>query len=454
MAVPALLLALTASIRFLNGWAGVDLPHFDQGLWLAGQGRSPASTVFGEGLLEDHFGPLMLVFAPLYRLAASPLWLIVGQVVAATAAVWQVARRLLPALGWRRAGLLGSALLVSPPVVGALLWDVHAVVFAVPFTLAGVFAVAEDRPGRGLLFGLLAAALRPDAAYPVLAAYAFLPRGTRKRGAPAGALLVYVALATFLELRLGGGGTGHWTAYYRDLGATPGDALMHPWRALGPLVSADSLTKVLPCLAGGAFLGLRRPALVVPALAAGLPTLLASWSGTERWVYHYGIAPVLLLAVAWIPVYVARPGRTRQLFGAALAVTVFAGPFLPRPADVASVTSIWHSDGQARCIAQGIPGGASVSSLVGPASFLAHRATLYYWPYPFAGIPVLPSIAEPSPERSGGVDYIIRFRADQTPLPPGFVPDAATADLARFRRSTTTGPDPSSCASVPVETGR
>lgn len=454
LAIPTLLLALTASIRFLNGFAGVDLPHFDQGLWLASRGRNPASTVFGEGLLEDHFSPLLLAFTPLYRLLASPIWLIVAQVAAASATVGQIAHRLLPALGWRRAGMVGAALLLSPPVVAALLWDVHAVVFALPFTLAGVYAVAEDRPGRGLLFGLVAAGFRPDAAYAVLAAYVFLPRGVRKRGVPAGALLIYVALATFLEFRLGGRGTGHWAAYYGALGSSPGDALTHPWRVLGQLLSYDSLTKVVPCLIGGAFLALRRPVLMAPALAAGLPTLLSAWGGTDRWFYHYGIAPVLLLAVAWIPVYLEHPGRTRQVFSLALVITILAGPFLPRPPDVVAETAVWRSDGQASCIAEGIPGDATVSSLVRPATFLAHRATLYYWPYPFAGIPVLPTIANPRPELVDGVDYIIRYRADPVPPPPGFVADAATTDLARFRRSGTTGPSPPSCASVPVETGR
>ncbi|MGH9034960.1 MAG: hypothetical protein ACRD0O_04285, partial [Acidimicrobiia bacterium] len=228
----------------------------------------------------------------------------------------------------------------------------------------------------------------------------------------------------------------------------------HPWRVPGQLVSYDSLTKVVPCLVGGAFLALRRPVLMAPALAAGLPTLLATWGGTDRWFYHYGIAPVLLLAVAWIPVYLAHPGRTRQVFAAALVITILAGPLLPRPPDVVAETAVWRSDGQASCIAEGIPGEATVSSLVRPATFLAHRATLYYWPYPFAGIPVLPTIAQPSPELIDGVDYIIRFRADPVPPPPGFVADAATTDLARFRRSGTTGPSPPSCASVPVETGR
>ena len=50
--------------------------------------------------------------------------------VTAWLAVWQISRRLLPSLGTKRAALVGGALLLSPPVAYALLWDAHAVVFA------------------------------------------------------------------------------------------------------------------------------------------------------------------------------------------------------------------------------------------------------------------------------------------------------------------------------------
>lgn len=105
IAVPAVLLGATAVARWLNGFAKADLAHFDQAIWLASRGREPMSTFFGETLLEDHFGPGMLVFAPLYRIVATPVWLILGQVVAAWWAVWLIVRRLGPAVDGGCAGI-------------------------------------------------------------------------------------------------------------------------------------------------------------------------------------------------------------------------------------------------------------------------------------------------------------------------------------------------------------
>ena len=79
LALPAILITLTAVARYLFGRGAIDLVVFDQGLWLASRGIKPMVSVIGESLLEDHFGPGLFVFTALYRIVASPLWLVVAQ---------------------------------------------------------------------------------------------------------------------------------------------------------------------------------------------------------------------------------------------------------------------------------------------------------------------------------------------------------------------------------------
>lgn len=458
LAIPAAFLVWVAAARFLNGRGGIDLPHFDQGLWLASRGRGPASTVFGEGLLDDHFGPAILVFAPLYRLVATPLWLITAQVAAAWFAVWQIAGRLSPSLGWKRAAAVAAALLLSPPVASALLWDVHSVAFAVPFALAAVFAIQEDRPWRALAFGLVAAMFRADVAYGVLVAFLLLPGLSRRRLRPAVLLLAYVGLATFLEMHLGGhGAAGAWAGYYSRLGTSPVDALAHPWRFVTVLASPSTIAKALPWMAVGGFLCVGRPRLMLPGIAAGLTTLLSNWPGTSYWGFHYGIAPAVLLAVAWVPVLRRRPERVTLVLGGVLILSLLGSPFTPVPVidtGNARAISFFDPDTDARCIAQGIPDGAGVSAAIAPATFLAHRETLFYWPYPFEGAPKFPSLQDARPDRALRVDYIIRPSDDRRAVPDGFEADGATARYVRYRRVATTAPAAPTCASEASDSGR
>src|SRR6266550_2838757 len=190
------------------GRASIDLVVFDQGLWAASRGMKPLSSVIGETLLEDHFGPAILSFAGLYRIVATPIWLLVAQGVAAWAAVRLIARRLEPALGAVRSAAVGAALLLSPPVAYAVLFDVHSVVFAVPFAICAIFALEDGRPRRTLLFGLLATLFRVEVGLAVGIAFAVWPGPRRGRLRPAALLAAYLFVAFHFEKALGH--DGYW----------------------------------------------------------------------------------------------------------------------------------------------------------------------------------------------------------------------------------------------------
>lgn len=448
IAVPAVFLAVTAVLRYLFGRASIDLVVFDQGIWAASRTGEPWVSVIGENLLGDHFGPGILVFSILYRVVATPIWLLVGQAVAAWFAVWLIARRLVPALGEVKAGLVGAALLSSPPVAYALLFDVHSVMFAVPLALAAIFALEDRRLPVAFLLGLLAAMFRVEIGLAVLVAFAVWPGSRRGRLLPGLVLLAYVAVAMRLEQGLGN--DHYWAIHYGHLGSGPGAALRDPVGVLRHLASGDGLVKALPWLATGAFMALRRPRLVLPVVFLSLPILLSNWPGTGGIVFHYGYAPTLFLALAWLPVVVERPERARHVIAGCVMLGVLLGPIFPTLAEASSVVPfsvrLWAPRNEARCISAGIPDDAAVSAGQ-PLTLLAHRSELYLWPYPFRGPDpkTLASefLARGDADLAAGVDYLIILKGDESLVPPGFTLEGRSDRYLRYRREATTSASPS-----------
>jgi uncharacterized membrane protein len=444
IAVPAVFLAVTAVLRYLFGRSSIDLVVFDQGIWAASRTGEPWVSVIGENLLGDHFGPGILLFSLLYRIVATPIWLLVGQALAAWFAVRMIARRLVPSLGEARAGLVGAALLASPPVAYALLFDVHSVMFAVPLALAAVLALEDRRLPMAFLFGLLAAMFRVEIGLAVLVAFAVWPGSRRGRLVPGLALLGYIALAMHLEQGLGH--DHYWAIHYGHLGAGPGAALRDPVGVLRHLASGDGLVKALPWLATGAFMALRRPRLVLPAVFLSLPILLSNWPGTGGIIFHYGYAPTLFLALAWLPVVAERPDRARHVIAGCVMLGVLLGPIFPTLAEASMVpfsARLWAPRTEARCISAGIPDDAAVSAGQ-PLTLLAHRSELYLWPYPFSGPDpkTLPSefLARGDAELAAGVDYLIILKEDDPLVPAGFTLEGRSDRYHRYRREGTTAP--------------
>jgi uncharacterized membrane protein len=451
LALPAVLLTITAIVRYVFGRGAIDLVVFDQGLWLASRGLKPMVSVIGESLLEDHFGLGIFVFAPLYRIVASPLWLVVAQGVAAWAGVRLIVRRLEPSLGAMQAAFVGAALLVSPPVAYALLFDFHSVVLAVPFALAAFFALEDGRPRAALLFGLLATLFRVEVGAAVALAFVVWPGPRQGRWKASAGLWAYLAVAFHFEKALGH--DVYWAIHYSHLGPTMGAALAHPFRLAGELLSANSVIKAFPWLASGAFLAVRSPRRMIPAVLVALPVLLSHWAGTGSIVFHYGFAPALLLAPAWIPALQRRPVRSRHVIAACALLAVLFGPLLPAFATDDPLHTFaggyWTPRPEVRCLARGIPAHAGVSAR-SSLTFLAHRERAYLWPYPFLGAPanVLPAdyLAHGDPHLAARVDYLVIPRKDVALVPPGFVPDGEGTKSLRFRReATTTVSSPADC---------
>jgi uncharacterized membrane protein len=450
LALPAVLLTVTAVVRYVFGRGAIDLVVFDQGLWLASRGLKPMVSVIGESLLEDHFGPGIFVFAALYRIIASPLWLIVAQGVAAWAAVRMIVRRLEPRLGALQAAFVGAALLVSPPVAYALLFDFHSIVLAVPFALAAFFALEDGRPRAALLFGLLATLFRVEVGAAAAIAFVVWPGPRQGRWKASAGLWAYLAVAFHFEKALGH--DVYWAIHYSHLGPSAGAALANPLRVARVLLSGDSMAKAFPWLVSGAFLAFRSPRRMIPAFLVSLPVLLSQWGGTGSYVFHYGFAPTLLLAPAWIPALLRRPDRSKHVVAGCVLLTVLFGPLLPAFASDhpfrAFAGQYWIPQSEIRCLARDIPADAGVSAQAS-LTFLAHRERLYLWPYPFQGAPpnILPGeyLAHGDTQLAAGVDYLVIPGEDVALVPPGFLADGGSRNNLRFRREATTVASPVDC---------
>lgn len=448
VALPALVLLATGVARFLAAQASIDLAVFDQGIWNMSRGRAPDVSLIGESLLGDHFGPGFLLFALPYRLIASPLWLIAGQVIAAFSAAWLIASRLAPRVGHRWAGAIGAVLLISPPVAYAVLFDVHPVVFAVPFALSAVFSLEDGRPRRAMLWGLAAALFRIEVGAGVLLAFILWPGARRSRLWPAIVLGIYVLFAFGLESMIGE--ADYWAIHYGHLGASPMQAVLHPMPLIETLASGETLRRALPWLATTAFLALRRPKLVLPAVLIALPVLLSQWPGTGSITFQYGVAPTFFLAAA-----AQHEIRTEATMRAAVAfpvvLAVLLGPFFPPVAGTHSyfLGRHWSQDAsELDCMIEAVPDDAGVSA--GRAiTLLAHRQHLYLWPFPFAGTraATLPAehLSRANPQLAANVNYIVIARSSKDPIPEGFELDGANEEFQRYRRTASTKPSQGRC---------
>ncbi|HVW32622.1 MAG TPA: DUF2079 domain-containing protein [Acidimicrobiia bacterium] len=424
----SLVLAATMALAvFAAAWyrhhtfrsTSLDLAVYDQAIWKLAHLRAPDLSTIGWNAFADHFSPALVLFAPLYRLAATPVWLFAAQAGALGAGFLAVAP-LLDTLGvtgrWR--GAFRLAYLASPLVWNAALYDFHTTTLAVPFLLVGLRAALLDRR-RPLLAAVLALLILRDdlglaAAGMVLAGSSGLARdGRRFRLLVTGVALGWMAAGGVIGGLLGS--DRHWAFHYGYLAPGPTGAALHPVRtaarlALG-LARGDNVTLIV--------MGLLVPLALLPALAprrlalAALPLLpLLASAGAQfhsiRFQYGAYLFPFALLAAAsGLP-------RARRL-AAALddprlavagtgALLVCAGPL-----NQLTTTAAPIADYQ-RALAHIAPGETVMATdEIGP--HLAHRDGLLL--FPFALAPAVPEFPLPAaartstPERVATIDAIV-----------------------------------------------
>ena len=397
----------TLAVLFAGVWFGVgylrwrqlragasDLGIFDQASWLMSEGRAPFITSIGINVFADHVSLVLVLFAPLYLIVATPVWLIGFQAICVGLTVVPL-RALADELGAPR-WLAGALVAASPALWSAVVYDVHPVVFATPAVAWALLAARRGDVRTATIAGLLVVICRADIAIALAGVAVVATPGVRRRLL----WLVPVPLAASVVIPQVLGSWQTFGHYYGSLGSGWGDALVHPWRIGAALVAPGALLQMLLWLTPLAFLPLRRPRWFGAMFVAGLPLVLSSWPGIIAPWYHHAayLVPIgiggALAGWARISEISKRAVRARAPLvpGLPLAVgatltLVTASPFAPyAPSEVRLADVVSHE----------IPGVRAGVAAVGPTEAvsapnlingqLSRRDEVYNFPCPFPGV--------------------------------------------------------------------
>jgi uncharacterized membrane protein len=280
---------------------GYDLGVYAQAIWSTAHGRWFSQSIEVTNRLGDHFQPLLIVVAALYRLVPATATILIFQtLVLATGAfpVYSLATR---QLGSRVFGLAFGLVYLLYPAIGFIeRFDFHFEVIGVPLLL-----MAYDLEDRGRLrwaslclalslsakeqFGLAAAAL----------GLLSLLQRKRWRFGLAWAIIgvTWSLLVTLLVMPHFRGGILSDSFYrYCWLGTSPSDmvrnALSHPGLVLGKMLEGRKVFSLLQLTFPLAFLSLLDPAPLILSVPLFAMNLLSD-SLPQFQIYHQYTAPVI-----------------------------------------------------------------------------------------------------------------------------------------------------------------
>lgn len=319
----------------------------------------------GRNYFSEHFSPVLLLFAPVERLVASPLALVVPLALGCAAGVGLVFR----AARAFHLGPLAAACLALTTVTSTAWWaafdfDFHPEVLVLPFAAGFVWAMREGRAVRAATFALLLLSVKEDAALLLLVVagwLAWVDPARRRWCAWAAALAVLwlvLAVAVFIPAavppdqptwRMLADRYGDWGQSYGEVAS---NVLRHPLRALDALVGALG-----PLLRRHGYTPLLAPAALLASLpVAGLHALSRFDEQASLWGYY-----ALPALTVWALGVARAAGRLEARFGPAVGLTVALVPLLLWPA--ASRVD-WPSaeDSQAHAVLGAWPQGVKVAA--------------------------------------------------------------------------------------------
>jgi uncharacterized membrane protein len=349
---------------------GFDLGIFEQGVRGYAGLAAPLAPLKGPGvhLLGDHFHPILILIAPIYRLFPSPITLLIVQAALLALSAVPVTRLAVARFGTRGGLAIGAAYGLSWGIQQAVGFDFHEICFAVPLLAFSLECLVRRRWGAAVAWAAPLLLVKEDLPLTVAAIGAYLVlRGRWRLGlaaiggaVAAGLLIVRVLIPAFNQA----------DAY----AYTSSSAL---WTG----VPGKLLTVVLLLLPTG-FLAVRSPLLLLT-----LPTL--SWrfwaDNPHYWGtrYHYSAVLMPIVFVAMLDAPPALLDRCRRWLPAAcLAVAVSASAVLPLKALADPAT--WRRDPAAAAIRSAltrIPDDAVVAADQRLAPQLTARCEVYLFPF-------------------------------------------------------------------------
>jgi uncharacterized membrane protein len=398
-------------------WTGrFDLGNMVQAVWATAHG-DPLQVTNTAGVqfirLGAHVDPILVAFAPLWRIWPDPRMLLVAQVLVVAAGalpVFWLARRWLS--DDRLAVAFAAVYLLYPPVQWLVVTEFHPVALATPLLLFCIWAVEEHRPCWLAVCAPLAALTKEQVglSLAVLGVWALVRHRRRWTAALlAGGGLAWTAFCVAVVIpHYSPTGGSPFINRYADLGESQSEVvstlLTRPWDAVATAVSWGRFTYLLALLVPLLLLPFLAPLLALGALPdLGLNLLAQYWPQySVQYQYTATVIPFLIaasiLGLARLRArrsggpLVRAAGATGPLAALLVAAAAVAGwsqgplPFWRHvpggSADRAQEYTVTrHARVQARAVAL-VPADpevvVSASNLMG--SRLSARRVIYTWP--------------------------------------------------------------------------
>ncbi|WP_395108690.1 DUF2079 domain-containing protein [Actinomadura sp. SCN-SB] len=407
--VSALVYAVSSLLRLRDFRASTyDLVIFDQAVRSYSRFGSPVAMVKGVhngfgpdfSVLGDHFSPILVLLAPLYRIHDGPRTLLIAQAALFAVAIVPIWRYAARRLGRPSAYLLAGVYALSWPIAEAVAFDFHEVAFVPLLSALLVERYDAGRRGQAALAAFALLLVKEDMGLLLAGFGLFLltRAGERRAGLAylACGTVAILAVSRVLITLFGGDSDYYWA--YGSLGESMPDAVLyvltHPWAVPDTLSSPPAKLLTMALL----FLPLALLPLRSPLVLATVPPLAERMMADDRfgnwWEprYHYSAFLVAILVMAAADgAYRLRGTRLPRIprlrlprrhlpATAALAATVAALPFFAF-ADLAD-PDLYRRDARDRAAATAVarvPDGVLVetSNNLGPA--LSARARVLLW---------------------------------------------------------------------------
>ncbi len=409
--------AVLAVARHRAFWTGrFDLGNMVQAVWSTAQGRPLETTeVGGEQIsrLGAHVDPVLVLFAPLWRLWPAPEMLLVTQAgivaLGALPAFW-IGRRVLA--DDRLALAIAGAYLLMPALQYAVLFDFHPVTLAAPLLMTCLWAVIAERPLAFAIAGAVALTTQEQIGLLVagIAIWAAVRTPAARRFyiwiSTAAATWSVLAIAVVIPAFSAEGGNPHGNRF-GELGDTQGEVLTtiatRPWELVMVMADPSHLAYIPMLLAPVLF----APVLAPGVLAAALPQLglnmLAAGEPPRMVEFHYAVTlvPFIVAATALGIRRLAERRRPRPLVALARRPTAAAAVLLgslvlagvvqgPLPiwgwlpgGHGASPHHGFSPDAESEALARAVdlvPDGVAVSASNAPGAHLSARTRVHLFP--------------------------------------------------------------------------
>jgi uncharacterized membrane protein len=283
--------------------------------------RAPIVDIRGPGfnLLGDHFHPVVAILAPFFRIAPSPVTLLVAQALLTALSVIPVYRAADQLLGRGAAQAIAAAYGLSWGLQQLANYDFHEIAFAVPLLAASLSALVRGRTRAAVLWALPLVVVKEDQGFTLAAIGLIIAFSYRRRGPGlflAGWGMAWSLLAILVIIPHFS--ADHAYSYWSQAG---GISPVGGNFTVGGLWShlTDGIATKLPTLAlillPTAFLALRSPLVLAigPSLALRFIAVKSAYWGTD-WHYNATVMPIVFIAAIDAMARI-RAGRARAAEG-------------------------------------------------------------------------------------------------------------------------------------------